>query len=337
MSFSQPFITHRTRKDKFYTQVNRLINWHKVDKQVKRYYKANHGEVGRDGYEGLLLFKMLLLGIWNNLSDYGVEELVNDSLSASSFCGLSLEDDVPDHSILSRFRTTMTKRGVFDKLLSKINQQLEANNVMVKTVTKVDASITDTPRKPRGNKTFEVDDDNQAKQCYKPSVDQDASWVKKAGKTRYGFKKHIITDDEGLVIGVKTTKASVHDSQVFEELVGDANLPPSCEVQADKAYKSKRHDNYLNKHKLKNGTQHRAYRNKPLTKQQTQHNKQVAKTRYMVERTFGSMVRWFGAGTARYVGIDKMHTQHVLESIAYNLKRMPNLMAKQIVKQGVYT
>lgn len=47
------------------------------------------------------------------------------------------------------------------------------------------------------------------------------------------------------------------------------------------------------------------------------------------------MVRWFVTDIARYVGIDKMHTQHVLESIAYNLKRMPNLMAKQIAKQGV--
>lgn len=74
-----------------------------------------------------------------------------------------------------------------------------------------------------------------------------------------------------------------------------ANLPIACEVQADKAYKSKRHDEYLHKHKLKNGTQHRASRNKPLTKEQTKHNKQVAKNRYKVERTFGPMVLWFGA------------------------------------------
>lgn len=231
----------------------------------------------------------------------------------------------------------MTKRGAFDKLLASINTQLEQKGLMVKTVTKVDASITDTPRKPRGKNTYEVDDNNQPKRYYPPSVDQEANWVKKAGKTRYGFKKHIITDDEGLVIGVKTTKVSTHDSQMFEDLINAANLEKGCEVQADKAYKSKRHDSYLNQHKLKNGTQHRASRSKPLTKKQTKYNKQVAKTRYMVERTFGSMVRWFGAGTARYVGLDKTHTQHVLESIAYNLKRMPNLMAKQIAKQGVWT
>ena len=98
------------------------------------------------------------------------------------------------------------------------------------------------------------------------------------------------------MIGVKTTKASTHDSKVFEDLVNDANLPKGCEVQADKAYKSKRHDDYLRNRGLANGTQHRAYRNKPLTSKQIEHNKQVAKTRYMVECTFGSMALWFKAG-----------------------------------------
>ena len=49
--------------------------------------------------------------------------------------------------------------------------------------------------------------------------------------------------------------------------------------------------------------------------------------RYRVERTFGFMLSWFGsaiAAIARYVGLDKTHSRHVLESIADNPKRMPN-------------
>jgi IS5 family transposase len=45
----------------------------------------------------------------------------------------------------------------------------------------------------------------------------------------------------------------------------------------------------------------------------------------MVERTFGSIKRWFNSKEARYIGKEKMHTQHLLEAIAYNLKRMPRL------------
>ena len=42
---------------------------------------------------------------------------------------------------------------------------------------------------------------------------------------------------------------------------------------------------------------------------------------YYVERTFGSIKKWFGGDKACYVGLDKTHTQHSLQAIAYNLKR----------------
>ena len=50
---------------------------------------------------------MTLLQTWYGLSDYEVEEKINDSLSFMKFVGLTLEDDVPDNSVLSRFRTEM--------------------------------------------------------------------------------------------------------------------------------------------------------------------------------------------------------------------------------------
>ena len=43
---------------------------------------------------------MLLVGIWQNgLSDEAVEDMANASLHVMRFLGLSLEDDVPDHSV----------------------------------------------------------------------------------------------------------------------------------------------------------------------------------------------------------------------------------------------
>jgi IS5 family transposase len=38
-------------------------------------------------------------------------------------------------------------------------------------------------------------------------VDKDGTWLKKRGKYHFGFKKHHVTDDEGLVLGVLTTTA----------------------------------------------------------------------------------------------------------------------------------
>ncbi|MFZ1852450.1 MAG: transposase [Nitrosomonas sp.] len=110
----------------------------------------------RDGaYSGLLLFKMLLVGIWNGgLSDESVEDIANSNLRVMRFLGLSLEDDVPDHSVLSRFRTRLTAAGAWDRLLNPINWQIQVYNITVKQGCHVDASITQSPRKPKVTKTI---------------------------------------------------------------------------------------------------------------------------------------------------------------------------------------
>ena len=99
---------------------------------------------------------MLLPGIWNNLSDLKTEAYVNDSLSAMCFCGLNLEDFVPDHSTLSHFRSELTRNRGMDKLLSAFNKQPEKHQVIVHTGLKVDASLTETPRKPKGQICYEI-------------------------------------------------------------------------------------------------------------------------------------------------------------------------------------
>ena len=94
---------------------------------------------------------------------------------------------------------------------------------------------------------------------------------------------------------------------------------------ADKGYKSKKNDELVESHQWKNKIMNRSYRNRPLTEEEKSFNKEVSKIRYRVERAFGSMYRWFGAGTARYMGLEKMHTQHLMEAIAYNLYRSPGI------------
>jgi transposase, IS5 family len=53
---------------------------------------------------------MLLLQTWYGLSDYQVEEEVNDRITFSRFCGISKNSFVPDHSVLSRFRTALSEK-----------------------------------------------------------------------------------------------------------------------------------------------------------------------------------------------------------------------------------
>ena len=66
---------------------------------------------GRPAHKSWVLFKMVLLQTWYNLSDTGVEDMINENMSAKAFCGLRAEDTVPDPSTLSRFISELSEKG----------------------------------------------------------------------------------------------------------------------------------------------------------------------------------------------------------------------------------
>jgi IS5 family transposase len=347
INFSSPFMNRNTRSSIFYNQMNLLVDWNKIEKTIERYYKKGNTLKGEKPYSGLLLFKMLLIGIWNNLSDPKTEDYLNDSISAMHFCGLDLEDSVPDHSTLSRFRTVLTETGAMDNLLFAINHQLESKKLIVKRGVKVDASLTETNLKPKGKTTYQIAEDRkeeevsdeqkkkqtrQLKKLSSKGTDTEARWLKKGNRTIFGYKRHDGVDENGMILGVHTTTANEHDSKGLKPLL--KKIPKRHKqkgVSADKGYKVPDNDKLLKSQGIKNRIQHKAYRNRPLTKWQKRFNKMIGTSRYVVERTYGGMKGWFGAGNAKYRGIKKMHTQHILEAICYNLKRSPGLVC-QIAK-----
>jgi len=101
-----------------------------------------------------------------------------------------------------------------------------------------------------------------------------------------------------------------------------ADLPKHIPIKADKGYQSQKNKEIVEKKKLKNHILKKASKGKPLTEWEKKFNKLIGKVRFKVERTFGSIKRWFGSQTARYRGIEKMHTQNLM-NIAYNLYRSP--------------
>ena len=334
-TLADSFCDLRTRKIKatFFSQINTLLDWDKISFIIDKDYQKGKSATGKPSYDGLLLFKMCLLQSWYGLSDYEVEDRVNDSISFSYFCGLTIDQASPDHSTLSRFRTALTKSGTFELLFKSINAQLESCGIIVKKGAIVDASVIDTPLKPKGKAKHKVTEDRSEEQKsqtikeYASSVDKDASWLKKRGKLHFGFKKHHVTDDEGLVLGVLTTTAKVNEIANLDDVLDTADLPEGIPLKADKGYQSEKNNNILKERKLKNHILKKAKKNKPLTKWETKYNKLIGKTRFKVERTFGGIKRWFSGGTARYKGIEKMHTQNLMEAMCYNLYRSPGIVA----------
>lgn len=333
LSFSDISANRRKCKHTFFDQINKLVNWSTVEKELRLHYPKGLRLSGKPAYSPLLLFKMLLLQTWYGLSDYGVEEEVNDRITFSRFCGISLDSSVPDHSVLSRFRTALTEKKALERLLNIINDQLSGYGVLVQHGAVVDASITPTPRRPKGKKSYDLQEDGTVtvSESYQKGVDPEASWAKKGHNLYYGYKRHILTESkEGLVLAVSTTKASSHDSGHLEVLLDKVTLKECSRLYADKGYSGLPNETLLKKKKLKSAIQKKATRKNRLSPTAHRFNKLVSKTRYKVERVFGSIKSWFRSSKARYIGLAKTHTQHVMEAIAYNLYRSPNIILRGV-------
>ena len=162
------------------------------------------------------MFKILLLQTWYGLSGYEVKERINDSLLFSEFLLLDMGLPAPDHSTICRFRAELTRLGIMDKLLRELNKQFKKHGIIrIDQGAIVDASIVDSPHAPDGSILIEVADDREdlrteeeqaQEQAYqyelksrKPGVDTEARWVRKGRHYRYGYKKHVLTDGQGLV------------------------------------------------------------------------------------------------------------------------------------------
>jgi IS5 family transposase len=349
LGFADYMVQKRKIKQEFFNQINLLVDWRPISNIINKYYQKGESAVGRPSYEGIVLFKMTLLQTWYGLSDYEVEDRVNDSISFSRFVGVSLDCSVPDHSVISRFRSELTQKGVYEKLFKAMNKQLEKHKIIVKTGAIVDASIIDTPLKPKGKTLYEIETDRSeeeraAQELEKeeqvqvlikkeqPGVDTQAGWIKKAGVARYGYKKHHVTDTEGLIIGLLTTPANVNEITNLEDVLATADLPDNIFVYGDKGYRSAKNEELLKTMKLKSRILHKAKKGQPLTARELLRNKLIGKTRFKVERTFGGIKRWFNSTCARYKGILKMHTQNLMEAMAYNLYRSPGIVASKLIK-----
>ena len=153
-SFADLAADKRKVKEVFFNQINSIIDWEKIDQLIKRHYNKGVSAVGRPSYSGLLLFKITLLQTWYNLSDYEVEDQVNDRISFSKFLGLSLEDNCPDHSVISRFRTEMTKRKVYDKLLEEIREIRLSERMFYQKITDIYATSVDYNKDDETTKKF---------------------------------------------------------------------------------------------------------------------------------------------------------------------------------------
>lgn len=312
LGFGEVMIAERGRNPAL-ERVSGLVDWFGIEALLAGLRDEGPG---RAGYRPLLLFKALLLQAWYGLSDSELEYRLGDSIAFSRFVGLSLEDEVPDHTTLCRFRNRLIAGRLLEKLFAALDSQLEAAGLVLKAGTLLDATLIETgAARPPGK-------DRQGE-----AVDPDAAFAKRSGKPgfTYGYKAHVGVDQgSGLIRSVITTPANINDTTPADALIrGDEKA-----VLGDAAYHTHARAAALKARGVKARLMRRPNKHHPvLPPRLARLNRLISRRRAAVETTFATWKRRMGLTAIRYIGLAKAQGQITLVAMAFNLRRWAALTA----------
>lgn len=204
-----------------FCQMRRIIPWEALAEPLGDMYHNDTSKGGASNWPVVMMIKCMMLQKWFNLSDPMLEEMLLDRLSFRRFIGLTMDEKTPDETTFVTFRKRLRKHGHAATLFDKTVDILKQRGLILEEGTCVDATIIETSR---GQKR---DDGSHTR-------DKTASYTKKHGQVRHGFKAHIATDTNGMIKDYRFDTAKVHDSQHIDDLIADEQHS----VFADSAYMS---------------------------------------------------------------------------------------------------
>ena len=294
--------------DSDYRKFKKLFNFKKIEYRLKKLEK----DLGRTGYGMVRLFKCLLYQFMEDLSDRELEMNLKTNNVSKWFCGFSLKEKVPDHSLFGQIRSKIGTEKL-SKLFSIMRDQLRKAGYMSQVFTFVDASHLiskaslwkerDEVIKKRyeklNNQTLpKVAKDKQAKIGCKG---KDKFW--------YGFKKHVSLDmQSGMINKVAVTPANVIDAEGLNHVCPDQGA-----VYGDKGYCNAP----AQRAAAKKGVHLAAIKNNNMKTKNKDKDRWYSKIRSPYERVFSK-----ASHRARYVGVAKNQFAEFMNAMCFNLRRL---------------
>jgi len=298
----------------------------------ERLTKLAKGKGGRPAYDYVLMFKILILQRYYNLSDDQVEYQINDRMSFMRFLDLSIADDIPDSKTVWNFREQLILCGAIEELFTLFIGELETLGLIINEGKIVDASFIEVPKQRNSR-----DENLQIKEGKTPESfvekpfklaqkDLEARWTKKNGVSYYGYKNHVKVDSKSKIItGYQVTSASVHDSQPMDGLLDGKDALQ--DFYGDSAYTGECPEKIVESKKMVNKACEKGYRNKPLTDLQKENNREKSSVRSRVEHIFGFMEISMNGMYLYNIGIERISGIVGLMNLTYNMFRKIQLKA----------
>ena len=214
------------------------------------------------------------------------------------------------------------------KLCEAFGQILAGKGLIAREGSIVDASFVDAPRQ-----RHDREQNQRIKQGERPEEfdqnpavgrqkDSEARWAKKHSEVHSGWKNQVKADLKTKLIlassttASSTTAASVHDSQVFAELLDDQDQA----VLADSAEHSAEHEAHLIELNAREFLMRKATRGHPLSEEEQQTHHTISRMRVRVEHIFARMAQ-LGADLCRSIGRQRATQQNHRSNLVYNMDR----------------
>jgi len=187
------------------------------------FQKVAKGKGGRRPFDYVMMFKIVILQRYYNLSDDQIEYQINDRMSFMRFLNLTISDDVPDSKTVWNFREQLINLELVDVVFELFLKELEQLGLIVNEGKIIDASFIEVPKQRNSREENKQIKNGETPVAFeenpnkKNQKDLDARWTKKNNVSHYGYKNHIKVDAKSkLIVKHEVTDASVHDSQVLD-------------------------------------------------------------------------------------------------------------------------
>ena len=349
--FSYVDLEARVRADHPLRAIRSIVNEARV--ALERDFTGLHARIGRPSIPPeKLLRAMLLQAFYSIRSERQLMERLEYDLLFRWFVGLGIDDLVWDHSVFSKNRDRLLEGDIAAKFLAAVLAQPRVNKLLSTDHFSVDGTLieawasmksfkardgSEEPPPGDGGRNAEADfhGKKRSNATHASTTDPDARLYRKGpGKeAKLCFMGHGLMENRfGLLVDACLTMADGH----AERVAGLAMIEPRAErprkvtLGGDKAYDV---EDFVNELRTMNVTPHVAQnmsgRSSAIDGRTTRHGGYAAsqRIRKRIEEAFGWIKTVAGQEKTKFRGVERVGFAFTFAAAAYNLVRLPKLMA----------
>jgi transposase len=350
--FSYVDLEVRVRRDHPLRAIRTIVN--EALSALEREFARLYSPIGRPSIPPeKLLRAMLLQAFYSIRSERLLMERLEYDLLFRWFVGIGVDDAAWDHSVFSKNRDRLLEGDIAAKFLAAVLVQPKVNKLLSSDHFSVDGTLIEAwasmksvkpkdgsgePPVQGGGRNAEADFHGQKRSndTHASTTDPDARLYRKGkGKeTKLCFIGHgLMENRHGLLVDACLTLADGHAERVaaLHMIEPRADRPTAITLGADKAYDTEDFVNELRSMKVTaHVAQNTSGRSSAIDGRTTRHRGYAVsqRIRKRIEEAFGWIKTIAGQEKSRFRGRDRVGWAFTFAAAAYNLVRLPKLIAQ---------